>query len=194
MTTTADSFAYGSLRSAIGWANFSFNYNPENITNPEPNSVVFDTAGVFASPQTITLTLGTLDLSNQVTPEAIVGDGASDLTISGGGKVGVIAIDPTVTATISGVTISGGSTANYGGGIYNDGGTLYLANATVSGNSAYKGGGLDNTTTGQADLTSVTIQATRPRMPGGMLSDGTATVTGSVITGNTASDNGGGHL
>ena len=45
----------GTLRAAIGWANVSTNANPANIANPAPNTIVFDTAGAFATPQTITL-------------------------------------------------------------------------------------------------------------------------------------------
>ena len=45
-------------------------------------------------------------------------------------------VDAGVTASISGLTITGGTTAGNGGGLYNDGGTATLTNCTVSGNSA----------------------------------------------------------
>ena len=56
-------------------------------------------------------------------------------------------VDAGVTASISGLTITGGKTAGNGGGLYNDGGTVTLTNCTVSGNSASGngGGGLYNT-------------------------------------------------
>ena len=61
VTSTADSTDVGTLRAAVGWANVSTNANPANIASPAPNTIVFDTAGVFATPQTITLTGGQLD-------------------------------------------------------------------------------------------------------------------------------------
>ena len=57
------------------------------------------------------------------------------MTVSGGGAVEVFDIAKNVTATISGLTITGGSTSGNGGGLYNDG-TLTLTGCTVSGNSA----------------------------------------------------------
>jgi len=52
---------------------------------------------------------------------SLVGAGAAQTTISGGGPVLTIAL--TASVTIRGVTISGGDTADSGGGISN-GGTL----------------------------------------------------------------------
>ena len=49
-------------------------------------------------------------------------------------------IDANVTATLSGLTITGGSTQANGGGLYNAG-TLTLLDCTISGNSAFAGGG-----------------------------------------------------
>ena len=62
---------------------------------------------------------------------------------------------------------SGNSVTFYGGGIYNDGGTVTVSNSTLSGNSASQGGGMFN-------------------------QDGALTVSDSEITGNTAIDFGGG--
>ena len=56
VTNTADSLDVGTLRAAVGWANVSTNANPANIACPAPNTVIFDTAGTFATPQTIILT------------------------------------------------------------------------------------------------------------------------------------------
>ena len=56
-------------------------------------------------------------------------------------------VDAGVTASISGLTITGGNAAGNGGGLYNYGGTATLTNCTVSGNSATaSGGGLYNST------------------------------------------------
>ena len=66
VTTNADSGA-GSLRQAI-------------IDACPGSTITFDTAGVFATPQTITLTTGELVIDKSLT---IDGPGASQLTVSG---------------------------------------------------------------------------------------------------------------
>ena len=87
------------------------------------------------------------------------------MTVSGGNASRVFQVDPGVTASISGLTITGGQTASNGGGLYNSGhdhadrlhrqrqhrrhgsgtaqgggiynsGTLSLTNSTISGNRA----------------------------------------------------------
>ena len=57
------------------------------------------------------------------------------MTVSGGGNSRVFLVDGGVTASISGMTITGGHTSGFGGGLYNLG-TLALTNCTVSGNQA----------------------------------------------------------
>ena len=42
VTTTADSTAIGTLRSAILWADLSTNANPANLASPQPNTIDFD--------------------------------------------------------------------------------------------------------------------------------------------------------
>ena len=54
VTTATDSTDVGTLRTGVGWANVSTNANAANSPTA-PNTVVFDTGGVFATPQTITL-------------------------------------------------------------------------------------------------------------------------------------------
>ena len=68
----------------------------------------------------------------------------------------VFDIDASVTATLSGLNITGGSTPASGGGI-NNAGSLSLLDCTISGNSAFTGAGLYNS--GTATLTSCTIIA-----------------------------------
>ena len=65
---------------------------------------------------TIALASGQLDLSNVNVPVAIEGPGADGLTIDGTGKDRVFQIDPNVTASISGLTVTGGNAGFYGGG------------------------------------------------------------------------------
>ena len=100
VTDLSDSAAdTGSLRSAITQANAD--------PNPAGSLIQFD-ATVFSSPQTITLA-STLELSETAGPEVIDGPGAGTLTISGNDAVRVFLVDQGVTATISNLTISGGS-------------------------------------------------------------------------------------
>jgi hypothetical protein len=166
VTTSTDLFDVGTLRSAVGWANVSSNTNPQNLARPASNTVMFDTQGAFASPQTITLApaLGTLELSNTKTPEVIKGPVADALTISGDLAIGVFLVDHGVTATLSGLTISGGS-ASQGGGIDNAGMLTIRYSAISSNSAAGNGGGIDNS--------------------------GTLTIVGSTIDNNTATSGGG---
>ena len=65
------------------------------------------------TPATITLSQGPLELSDTDGPVSIVGPGAAALTIDGDGAADVFRIDPGVTATVSGLTISGGWSSGY---------------------------------------------------------------------------------
>ena len=170
VTSTADTLVVGTLRSAIAWSNLS------PSSTPTGNTIIFDTNGVFATPQTITLSpsMGALGLTNTGSPLSIDGPGSTELTISGGGAVGVFTIAPGVTVAIGGVTIaegaasaSGGAVLNqgnltissdvfsndsailYGGAIYNSGGKLTVTNSTFSGDNATYGlgGAIDNSGT-----------------------------------------------
>ena len=119
----------------ILWAVTQANLN----TNPAGSVITFDpTVFNSSSPQTITLT-ATLGLSEMPWTEAIQGPGAGALTISGNHLVQVFSIGSGVTATISDVTISGGS----GGGISNDG-VLTITGCTVADNANAFGGGVAN--------------------------------------------------
>jgi hypothetical protein len=87
------------------------------------------------------------DLSTDVT---INGPGVLGLTVEPNTNVGtplfsIFTVDAGVTASISGLTIAGG-TAVYGGGIFNAG-TLTVTQCTLVGNSATHGGGIFNTGT-----------------------------------------------
>ena len=87
----------GDLRYCINQAN----------ANDQANTIVFDST-VFSTPQTITLSGGQLELSDTGGTQTITGP-AAGVTISGGGKSRVFQIDSGVTASLSGLTISGGS-------------------------------------------------------------------------------------
>ncbi len=65
---------------------------------------------MFSTPQTITLTGSQLELSNTSGTQTITGP-AAGVTVSGGGLSRVFQVDAGVTASISGLTITGGSAA-----------------------------------------------------------------------------------
>ena len=93
--------------------------------------------------ETITLASGTLDLTNTVGTTTITGPSAG-VTVSGGGAVRVFQVASGVSASLSGLTITGGNATYDGGGLYNYG-TVTLDDCTISGNSAGNlGGGMGN--------------------------------------------------
>ncbi|HLJ95199.1 MAG TPA: choice-of-anchor Q domain-containing protein [Gemmataceae bacterium] len=192
-----DSSNVGTLRDAIEWANFSSN---PLVPNSTPNLVMFDTTGVFAMPQTITLGIGQLTLSNTTVPESINGPGVtggSALTVSGNNAARVFQVNSSVTATISGMTITQGSIFGIGGGIFNQG-ALTLSSVTVSNSYGYMyGGGIGNNTGGNLTVTNSTIVGNKAGIygyGGGIANLGGAslTVTNSTISGNKAGFGGGG--
>src|SRR6516162_6557650 len=110
------------LRQAIAQAN----------TNGGNQAITFDPI-VFASAKTITLNGTQLELKDTTGTETITGPTAG-VTVSGGGLSRVFQIDALVTASVSGLTISGGNASGDGGGV-NNSGSLTLSNCTVSDNS-----------------------------------------------------------
>ena len=147
-------------------------------------TISFD-ATMFATQQTITLTQGQLELSDTGGAQTITGPTAG-VIVSGGGTNRVFQVDSGVTASISGLTVTDGSTSGSGGGLYNDGGIVTLTDITISGNTASAdGGGISNagtlTVSGTTSLTSNSASD-----GGGMYNTGNLTVSGATFTGNTA--------
>ncbi len=171
-------------------------------TNPAGSIVQFDPT-VFGTPQTITLS-STLELSEPTGPLVVDGPGASLVTISGNNSVGVFQVDSGEVATLSGLTISGGTGSYVGGGQYAGGGifaqqfsTLTVSASTISGNTAtdsfYGGGGIANG--GNLSLVGCTVfgnTTTNNYFGGGGLANFfEATVTNCVFQNNTATYGGG---
>ena len=129
-------------------------------------------------------------------------------------------IDANVTASISGLTITGGNAGNGDGGGLDNSGKLTVSNSVFSSNTAASGGGLLNAG-GTLDLTNCTVSGnsagtaaactTRARLHadqlhrqrqlapsfvgGGLYNspfDATATLTNCTVSGNSAGDGGGG--
>ncbi len=178
-----------SLRTAINYA--------DTLTGP--STMTFDPADFGTTPQTITLILGELTLSNTATI-TIVGPGAKLLTLSGGGKTRVFDIEGG-SAALEGLTITGGNSVSSsndssGGGLLVNGGTLSLTNCTVSGNSAPgQGGGLWEYH-GSLSLTDCTVSGNSAPYGGGGLFDngGTLSLTDCTVSGNSAPSGDGGGL
>lgn len=204
VTSTADTMTdglpdRGTLRWAVAQADAA----------DESSTIAFD---LGTAPATIALRNGQLELSGTGGPIAIIGPGAETLAIDGGGKDRVLQVDPNVTATITGLTIRGGSTGGDGGGLANAGSTT-LAGVAVIGNTssawplppgislgfpapapfAVGGGGLYNAPTGQLTLQDCSVSGNSARfVGGGLFSLGRAFVVGSTFQGNTAGWAGGG--
>ena len=169
-----------------------------NLANADPNlagsMIEFDPM-VFATAKTITLspTLGTLALSESAGPEMIDGPGGGLVTVSGGSTVGVLSVASGVTASIAGLTITGGLTASNGGGIDNSG-TLTLANDVFNNDGAvYYGGAVYNETGGTLTVTNTTFSNDLANygLGGAIDNAGTLTVTGSTFTKGNAFEGGG---
>ena len=156
--TVDDVNTTGTLRWAIAQANAA----------TSPSSIEIE---LGSTPATITLTQGQLELSN--TSYAITiydGPGQGAVTVSGNNASRVFQVDPSVTASISGMTITGGKTTGNGGGLYNDGGNVTLTNVTLSGSTASSsGGGLSSSSGGTVTLTDCTVSGNSATLGGGGL-------------------------
>jgi hypothetical protein len=132
---------------------------------------------------TITVAAGNYDGPVQIWKNIkLVGAGAGQTTINPyPGNLAVIQ----VSATISGVTISGGAGTG-GGGIFNYG-TLTLNQSTVSGNNASQGGGISNG--GTLTLNESTVSGNSASWQGGgIFNYGLLTLNDSTVSGNSSPD------
>ena len=98
------------------------------------DTITFDAARL--SGKTITVT-GSLPLYDDIT---IVGLGAGNLTISGGTTTGIFHVGACATASLSGLTLTGGNRSS-GGAIFNKG-KLTVTASVFSGNTAVIGGAI----------------------------------------------------
>ncbi|MDF5707991.1 MAG: Calx-beta domain-containing protein [Nostoc sp. S4] len=176
VTNTNDSGA-GSLRQAIINAN----------NDPGIETIIFDTTGIFgdATPDTITLTSGELDVTEGV---IIQGTGANKLTISGNNASRVF--NATASLSIDGLKITGGNAGNNnGGGIYSTS-SVTLSNSIISNNTANtSGGGIYSSS---ATISNSTISSNTANTNGGGIYSSSTTISNSTISSNTANSNGGG--
>jgi CSLREA domain-containing protein len=104
-------------------------------------SVVFSPT-TFSTAKTITLVNGELLIDRALD---LTAPGARLLAIDGGATSRVLRVElnnPADGAVVRGLTLRGGSTGDSGGGVRLEKGTLFLADAAVTGNSAQYGGGI----------------------------------------------------
>jgi parallel beta-helix repeat protein len=148
------------------------------------NAATFGGGGGLLNNGTVTLTNCTV--SGNSSAGGFSPDGTYH-TGRGGG------LDNYGTATLTNCTVSGNSTQDAGGGVSTEGsGTTALANCTLSGNSASTaGGGLANA--GTTTLSDCTISGNSTnRFGGAMAIHGTVTLTNCTVSNNSAGQAGGG--
>lgn len=125
---------------------------------------------------------GLTTLSKDLTIVGQSNPGFGTATLDGAQAGSVVTIGPGVSAAISGLTITNGKSADFGGGIKNSsGGSVTLTDSIVSGNTAF--------------ATPTTSGGTGAAGGGGIgqgTSSGPVTLTNSSVTGNSAPINGGG--
>jgi len=120
---------------------------------------------------------------------------ASDWQGGGGGIANVGG-----SLTVTNCTLSGNSSGRGGGGILNFGGTLTVTGSTISGNSAAYGGGIYNEFFVGSDSVAIVAQSTISKNTansadaGGILNDGTLTLSGSTVSQNAAGKGHGGGI
>lgn len=179
------------LRDAINAAN-----NTQGADTISFDQSVFPPDALSAA--TIVLTGGTpLLLKDTSGATSIVAPAAAQVTVSGNNLSTVFQINLGVTATIDGLTITGGKASidfgvgfKAGGAIYNNG-RLTLQNSTLTANTAASyGGGFYNG--GTVTVTNSTITGNSAQLGGGFFNGGTVNVTSSTIAGNSATATGGG--
>ncbi|WP_257386266.1 choice-of-anchor Q domain-containing protein [Tahibacter caeni] len=184
VTTTADGGA-GSLRDALDQAN----------RTAGADTVAF-TAGLTG---TVVLTSGAIDIFDAVT---ISGPGAARLRISGNNASRIFRIGPTepgnvFAATISGLSLTDGNSADEGGAIFVDDSDLTVSNCVFRNNTAQRGGGLyafpsGSTTLAVRDTRFETNSASADGGGFGAQDIDAVVIDKVVATGNTAARSGGG--
>ena len=182
VSTTTDGFGslweYLSLRQAVNLA------NALNATE----TISFSSTAFAASP-TITLTQGPLVLTD-TGGKVTITDPPAGLIISGNHASSVFQMDSGVTASLSGLTITGGSSSGNGGAILNEG-TLTLDGVSLIDNTAQSGGAIF-TQGGSLSLANCTIAGNTAALSGGGIeAQKSVTVVASTFADNVAAVTGG---
>jgi hypothetical protein len=189
VTSLGDTGAAGELRQVIAQANDETNFPGEDTIS-------------FAVTGTITLTAGELLIGSQI---KVTGPGAAALTISGNNTSRIFNINVTNPFAISGLTLTGGKSVNFGGAIAQtaDAASLTVEDCVITGNVAdpaqlAPGGGIYLTSNSSLTVRRSTIANNSARRGGGIyfFNGGSLTMDGCTVTGNfqTNSANGGGGI
>ncbi len=190
VTNTYDDGGQGTLRWAVNQANqhpgddtitFNLNQSSWGVSLPFPSTITLNHAN------------GPLTLTDTTGQTFINGPAAGLLTVDGNGGTRVFQVNPHVTASLTGLTVTDGFAPSSAGGIRNDG-TLTLTNCTVSRNSTGNGYGGGVYNDGSLTLNNSTVYRNSAYMGGGIYSNGSLTVTGCTFTLNSAGWDGGGIL
>ncbi|MBD1912558.1 MULTISPECIES: Calx-beta domain-containing protein [unclassified Leptolyngbya] len=187
VVTNTNNSGAGSLRQAILAANTA-----ASIANP---TITFEGQGADGE---INLGSALPAITRNMT---IDGPGADNLTVrrSGTTEFRIFQLNNGITATLRGLTVSGGLLSNgNGGGIFNNGGNLTLEGMIISNNAASLGGGIYHSN-GTLTLRNTTVSNNNATAVGGAsgggLGIGTGTVNlfeGTLFENNFAQSSGGG--
>ena len=193
LLTLREALQAANSNSAVGDA-------PAGISGPRVDYIRFDPTLFDDGPGTMRLSGSGFVVSDDV---AILGPGADFLTVDCDGNGSVVTVNAGATAAIDALTITGGNTETYGGGILNNG-TLHVSRAVIRDNTAQYGGGVMNYGySAHVELTltdCILLRNTATTSGGGIYSygggysgDGSAslTMTSSQLLGNTAQIGGG---
>lgn len=197
VTTTADGAAArplsGECRTAAGECTLRAAIQAANV---RPGSTIVVPAGRYL----LTIPPNRLNVNGPlIDPTTGDLDLTADTTVRGAGQEQTI-IDAnrldrvlltTATVTLSGLTVTGGATAQHeipfydtgGGGIANSG-NLSLDRVTVIGNTAHYGGGIFNVPQADMRMTDSLVTGNTSEEAGGVRCDNTCTFTNSVISDN----------
>ena len=210
VTTTGDLMiddGFCSLREAL----YNANTNTQDYADCEAGSATQTDIIVLTSGQTYNLTKnfledddtigqtgGDLDIvSNGLPLDLLIETDSTDpanivMTL---GNERVMEIHPNATVAIDNIEISGGTSSDFGAGIYHQGAYLGLTNVTLTGNNANAGGGIYNNT-GVLLVDNSTIEQNNGALGGAGIvnSSGTVTVTNSTLSSNFATGGSGGGI
>jgi len=177
-----------SLIEAIENANVDARTHADCLSGSGADTIVLPAASTQTLTQVHNSTYGATGLPVIGSAVTIDGNGSTIKRNSTAPQFRILAVNFPGNLTVKESTVSGGNTADSGGGIL--GGALTLMNSTVSGNTAGSGGGIYG---GAPTLMNSIVSGNYARLDGGGVSNrGTATLTKSTVSGNSAGGRGGG--
>jgi CSLREA domain-containing protein len=167
--------------------------------------IAVDASTAGAGADSISVPAGTITLGSELpavsTTLTITGNGAANTILQANANPDtatyrVLLVTPSGNLTLEGLTVRHGRCdfscsldPIRGGAIYNDSGTLIVANSTFSGNSASAGGAISNVG-GTLTVSNSTFSGNSANSGGVLGNNGIATVTNSTFSGNSASSAG----